>query len=127
MPISVTCSQCGAALNIKEEFAGKRGKCPRCQGTSAVTIAVPAKTPSETASIVHLGWKGGSAAITNAAAPAAAKGPAWANRVRCLMNRCIGLYVRLLKRQRKTPPARGLGGADDGLRTHDLLHGKQTL
>src|SRR5205823_6190996 len=27
----------------------------------------------------------------------------------------------------KTPPERGFHGADDGIRTHDLLHGKQTL
>jgi hypothetical protein len=29
--------------------------------------------------------------------------------------------------QTKTPDFRGFLGADDGTRTHDLLHGKQTL
>jgi hypothetical protein len=31
------------------------------------------------------------------------------------------------ERLRKTPPERGFPEADDGTRTHDLLHGKQTL
>jgi hypothetical protein len=33
----------------------------------------------------------------------------------------------LLRGQQKTPPERGFRGADEGTRTLDLLHGKQTL
>ena len=32
MPISVTCPQCSTTLKVKDELAGKRGKCPKCQG-----------------------------------------------------------------------------------------------
>lgn len=32
LTISVTCSQCGTTLKVKDELAGKRGKCPKCQG-----------------------------------------------------------------------------------------------
>ena len=32
-----------------------------------------------------------------------------------------------LLRQQKSPDYRGFLEADDGIRTHDLLHGKQTL
>jgi Zn-dependent protease with chaperone function len=34
--ISVTCPQCNAGLRVKNEMAGKRGKCPHCQGLLAV-------------------------------------------------------------------------------------------
>jgi Zn-dependent protease with chaperone function len=34
--ISVTCPQCNAALRVKNEMAGKRGKCPHCQGVLIV-------------------------------------------------------------------------------------------
>ena len=30
MPITVTCEGCGKTLKVKEELAGKRGKCPAC-------------------------------------------------------------------------------------------------
>ena len=60
MAISVTCPQCNAALRVKNEMAGKRGKCPHCQGLLVVpqverplerhaglapTIAVPSASP----------------------------------------------------------------------------------
>lgn len=38
MPIALTCPHCSHSLKLKDEFAGKRGKCPKCQGT----IHVPA-------------------------------------------------------------------------------------
>src|SRR5947207_11150681 len=38
MPISVTCGGCGKNLKVKDEWAGKKGKCPTC-GT---TFAIPA-------------------------------------------------------------------------------------
>lgn len=31
MAISVSCGKCQATLRLKDEFAGKRGKCPRCR------------------------------------------------------------------------------------------------
>ncbi|MBC7856915.1 MAG: hypothetical protein IAF94_26085 [Pirellulaceae bacterium] len=43
MPISVTCPQCGTTLKVKDELAGKRGKCPRCQGA----VQIPAGERTE--------------------------------------------------------------------------------
>jgi hypothetical protein len=46
MPISVTCANCGKALKVKDEWAGKRAKCPQCgetftvPGGSGVAMAV---------------------------------------------------------------------------------------
>jgi Zn-dependent protease with chaperone function len=36
MSIPVTCSKCRASFRVKDDFAGKRGKCPNCQETVAV-------------------------------------------------------------------------------------------
>jgi len=36
MPISVTCDNCGKALKVKDEWAGKRAKCPQCGNTFTV-------------------------------------------------------------------------------------------
>ncbi len=41
MPIQVTC-QCGQRLTAKDEFAGKRVKCPKCGGPLLITPAKPA-------------------------------------------------------------------------------------
>src|SRR5260370_8610688 len=38
MTIRYKCEECGAALNIKDELAGTKGNCPRCQ----VEFIVPA-------------------------------------------------------------------------------------
>ncbi len=38
MAIRVQCSSCGATMNVKDELAGKRGKCPKC----GAVIDVPA-------------------------------------------------------------------------------------
>ena len=32
MPIAVSCPSCGASFRVKDELAGRRGKCPKCQG-----------------------------------------------------------------------------------------------
>ncbi len=72
MAISISCPQCGTALNVKEEFAGKRGKCPRCQGAIAIphSPSAAAEPPPERA---------GSAAVARhaglAASPATAERP----------------------------------------------------
>ena len=44
MPISVTCPQCSTTLKVKDELAGKRGKCPKCQGA----VQIPAASAAET-------------------------------------------------------------------------------
>src|SRR5947208_726583 len=39
MPISVTCDNCGKALKVKDEWAGKRAKCPGCGNSFTVPAA----------------------------------------------------------------------------------------
>lgn len=51
MPIRVTCKQCSAAFAARDESAGKRGKCPKCQAPIVVPV-VPrrvAGSPAEAA------------------------------------------------------------------------------
>src|SRR5690349_2294966 len=45
MPIQFLCPHCKKAVKVKDEFAGKKGKCPHC--TKFVTVPAPAK-PSST-------------------------------------------------------------------------------
>ncbi|MFN0019417.1 MAG: hypothetical protein ACKVP0_14220 [Pirellulaceae bacterium] len=61
MAISVTCPKCSTKLNVKDELAGKRGKCPKCEGpiqipggvrTEAKPTAATVSKPSEVASKV---------------------------------------------------------------------------
>lgn len=47
MPISVTCTACKAIFRVKDEHAGKRGKCPRCQGVIEICAPLVAAVPSE--------------------------------------------------------------------------------
>ena len=49
LPISVTCPQCSATLKVKDELAGKRGKCPKCQG--AVQIPAADRGPAKRAPV----------------------------------------------------------------------------
>lgn len=47
MPIAVQCS-CGHRLNVPDHFAGKQGKCPKCQQLLKIPVpgnAVPANAP----------------------------------------------------------------------------------
>ena len=46
MPISVTCNQCGKQLRVKDEWAGKRAKCPQCGNTFLVTAGGAAAAPT---------------------------------------------------------------------------------
>src|SRR5438876_9188999 len=66
MPISMTC-QCGKALRLKDEWVGKKAKCPQCGATFIVTAQGNAPV-----------------AMAKAAAPAAsaAGAAAWAPRSR---------------------------------------------
>jgi predicted Zn finger-like uncharacterized protein len=43
MPISVECPSCRSTFRVKDEFAGKRGRCPSCKAM----LTVPAASPSQ--------------------------------------------------------------------------------
>ncbi|MBM4038840.1 MAG: hypothetical protein FJ290_10025 [Planctomycetes bacterium] len=50
MPIPVTCGGCGKTFNVKDDWAGRAGKCPGCGGRITVPgpapqMAEPAATP----------------------------------------------------------------------------------
>src|SRR5664279_3759318 len=46
MSISVTCSACTASFKVKDEFAGRRGRCPKCSAIVQVpAVASPAPPP----------------------------------------------------------------------------------
>jgi Zn-dependent protease with chaperone function len=40
MTIAVTCGSCKAVFRVKDEYAGKRGKCPRCQSVVEVVACI---------------------------------------------------------------------------------------
>ena len=51
MPIPVRCSNCGKTLNVKDEMAGQKGKCPQCGNIIQVhgrlnAAAMPAGQPA---------------------------------------------------------------------------------
>ena len=41
MALSVTCPGCKATLRVKEELAGKKVKCPRCEAAVPISAAAP--------------------------------------------------------------------------------------
>lgn len=41
MPISARCPKCSAAFRVKDEYAGKRTKCPKCGGPMSIPAANP--------------------------------------------------------------------------------------
>lgn len=51
MAIRVDCGACQAAFSVKDEYAGKRGKCPQCKAAvmvpQAETLASPAAAPED--------------------------------------------------------------------------------
>lgn len=49
MPIPVTCSVCGATYTLRDEFAGRRVRCPGCQNLIDVPAAPPEPSPEEEA------------------------------------------------------------------------------
>src|SRR5438270_6481316 len=51
MTISVTCGCCKATFRAKDEHAGKRGKCPRCQ--AALEIPPPLAPQDKNAAIAQ--------------------------------------------------------------------------
>lgn len=42
MAIAVECAQCGKQLKVKDELAGRKGKCPQCQGVIHIPAAAGA-------------------------------------------------------------------------------------
>lgn len=46
MPIHVTCSNCRTALQIPDHWAGKRGKCPRCQAVLEIPAPAASSDPA---------------------------------------------------------------------------------
>lgn len=50
MPIAIRCGSCGAAFRVPDEFAGKRGKCPKC-GTIFVAATGDQATAARSATV----------------------------------------------------------------------------
>jgi hypothetical protein len=63
--LTVPCSSCGKALKVKNGLAGKKVKCPHCGGVMPVPTSAPAGIGGEAPLT-----RGGSAAISQAPAPA---------------------------------------------------------
>ncbi len=62
MPISISCTRCGKALKIKDEYVGKRIKCPQCSATFTTGEAQakeqtkkPTSDGSSKMPMIHLG------------------------------------------------------------------------
>src|SRR5262245_36127683 len=72
MPISVTCGQCQHTVSVRDEFAGKRGKCPKCQAV----VAIPAAAGVQLAAAPAPQSSRPAAARDAAPAPAKAAAPA---------------------------------------------------
>src|ERR1700742_4011272 len=54
MPVTVTCSGCGKQLNVKDEYLGKRLKCPQCGATFTATESPrPGKKSNQRTPILH--------------------------------------------------------------------------
>ena len=51
MPIRVKCDKCKKTLSVKDHLAGKKIKCPVCQGVVAVPLASPTKESSASAKL----------------------------------------------------------------------------
>jgi hypothetical protein len=49
MPVSLACPQCHKQLQVKDEWAGKRVRCPGCQAVLSIPLPAPARPPSSEA------------------------------------------------------------------------------
>src|SRR5262245_39481198 len=49
MTIPYKCEECGASLNIKDELAGTKGRCPKCKHSFVVHAAAKARLATEEA------------------------------------------------------------------------------
>lgn len=66
--IRVTCDACGAGFNARDELAGRKGKCPKCQAPIVVPAAdgparptAPAPAPAPAPAVSSGGRRGGGA------------------------------------------------------------------
>ncbi len=76
--IKFSCPQCGVTFRIREEFAGKKVRCPKCTTVSAVpatVVANPAPPPAPAKPAASAPAKAGPAAAVSKK-PAAKKAPA---------------------------------------------------
>jgi hypothetical protein len=79
VPIAVSCPNCDHKLNVKDEYAGKRGKCPKCQATVQIPAAAGAAKAAAAARPAAAVTKTGTALASSAEtvrAPVAAARPA---------------------------------------------------
>jgi hypothetical protein len=83
--IAVQCPQCGKQLRVKDELAGRKGKCPQCQATIQIPAAGPVPvaaaaavkaSPKPQAAAVAAAGNGDAAALATAAPAAAPAAPA---------------------------------------------------
>ena len=44
MPIKITCQECGKALRVADDYAGRRAKCPACGAVIPIPAAGRART-----------------------------------------------------------------------------------
>jgi phage FluMu protein Com len=51
MPIQFQCTHCGHSLSVASKLAGKKGKCPKCQGAISVPTPQGVATVSESSSV----------------------------------------------------------------------------
>jgi hypothetical protein len=77
VPIAVSCPKCDHKLQVKDEYAGKRGKCPKCQATIEIPApalaGAPAGTPAKSSATTVVTPK--AAAKKPEPAPASPPGP----------------------------------------------------
>lgn len=82
MSIPITCPGCGKSLRVKDEWAGKRAKCPGCGGAIPIPMPRPARAQEEAEEIITPAAytpSGAGSSIGSAAskpAPAASPAPA---------------------------------------------------
>ena len=53
MPIKVKCGSCSARFKAKDELAGRRVKCPKCQKPVVIQAAAPVAVPSAPKAAAH--------------------------------------------------------------------------
>ena len=52
MPIRVTCPSCEASIGVRDEQAGKRGRCPRCRKVFIAPVIQPPSSASDEAKVI---------------------------------------------------------------------------
>jgi uncharacterized protein YxjI len=49
MPVALTCSGCGKSYQLKDEFAGRKVRCPGCQAVQVIPLVSPGEDPPDQA------------------------------------------------------------------------------